>query len=279
MKRMLVGFDASSTAVCAARWSKALADEIGVTLMAALAFDGAPSDVPTPLAADIEGGFERLRIDQWDLLVGGRTPQMVVGEGTPGPVLRRLALHYEADTLVVGSARACGSVTSWLGSTATWLAHHLTIPLLVVPGGWSRAVPERLVVGLDGSPPSDAACRWAVDLASAVGGRMDLVHVDHSPAELVLRSDPKSWYRKAEARLASWTEPVIERAPELPIETRLLVSPRPADAILAHGDEIDAGLVVVGAHGLGTVTGQRLGGVAMGVLHRSDRPVALIPVP
>ncbi|MFN3215793.1 MAG: universal stress protein [Acidimicrobiales bacterium] len=50
-----------------------------------------------------------------------------------------------------------------------------------------------------------------------------------------------------------------------------------ADALLQAAADERADLVVVGTRGLGGFTGLRIGGVALKVLHRTDRPVVLVP--
>lgn len=40
---------------------------------------------------------------------------------------------------------------------------------------------------------------------------------------------------------------------------------------------VDADLVVAGARGVGGVSGLRIGGTALAILHRADRPVVLVP--
>jgi nucleotide-binding universal stress UspA family protein len=58
-----------------------------------------------------------------------------------------------------------------------------------------------------------------------------------------------------------------------------LVDDRPADALLRAADEHDALVLVVGATGRGPITGSLLGSVTYQVVHRSTRPVVVVPAP
>ena len=59
-----------------------------------------------------------------------------------------------------------------------------------------------------------------------------------------------------------------------------LVDDRPAEeAILRVADEYDALMVVVGATGRGPISGSLLGSVTYQVVHRSTRPVVVVPTP
>ena len=49
--------------------------------------------------------------------------------------------------------------------------------------------------------------------------------------------------------------------------------------ILHFADRIDADVIVMGTHGKGAITHTFLGSVAEKVLHRSKRPVFVIPIP
>ena len=59
-----------------------------------------------------------------------------------------------------------------------------------------------------------------------------------------------------------------------------LVDDRPAaEAILRVADEYGALMVVVGATGRGPISGSLLGSVTYQVVHRSTRPVVVVPAP
>jgi nucleotide-binding universal stress UspA family protein len=69
---------------------------------------------------------------------GRRVPRLVLATGYPTQVLSRLATEGGYDLLVVGS-RGAGPSKVLLGSTATTLAAHAKVPVLVAGGGSSPA--------------------------------------------------------------------------------------------------------------------------------------------
>ncbi|MBK5307154.1 MAG: universal stress protein [Frankiaceae bacterium] len=131
----------------------------------------------------------------------------------------------------------------------------------------------RVVVGIDGSPGSKKALRWACDYVDAVGGALDLVGVwtqkvtyglppmtmtyDPRPAHLAQLEEARSGVLLAPERLA--TEVVQGAAgPALVRRAR------------------DADLLVVGARGLGGITGMLMGSVSTYCVHHATVPVVVV---
>ena len=59
--------------------------------------------------------------------------------------------------------------------------------------------------------------------------------------------------------------------------TALLVHGKTVDAILTEATDLDIDLIVVGSHGHGAMYQLLVGSISEGVLHRSSRPVLVIP--
>ena len=59
--------------------------------------------------------------------------------------------------------------------------------------------------------------------------------------------------------------------------TALLVHGKTVDTILTEATDLDIDLIVVGSHGHGAMYQLLLGSVSEGVLHRSSKPVLVIP--
>ncbi|MFK7846146.1 MAG: universal stress protein [Rhodothermales bacterium] len=59
--------------------------------------------------------------------------------------------------------------------------------------------------------------------------------------------------------------------------TALLVHGKTVDAILTEATDLDIDLIVVGSHGHGAMYQLLLGSISEGVLHRSSKPVLVIP--
>jgi len=127
---------------------------------------------------------------------------------------------------------------------------------------------KKIVVGVDGSPGSDAALAWAIDEAAALGAELIAIHVA-TPIAPPARFDLFSRFPK----------PSFGPLKSSGIEHRILtVHGRPATEILRVADEEDAGLVVVGNGLPSTMAEIFLGSVAHELTHHSRRPLAIVPI-
>ncbi|WP_234794341.1 universal stress protein [Mycolicibacterium flavescens] len=129
-----------------------------------------------------------------------------------------------------------------------------------------------MVVGVDGSPSSDAAVRWAAHDAALRGAQLTVAHATTPAIGSLLVSDT----------LPDADTGLLERAERLAAETAGTslpiraeeVSGAPARALLQMS--ADADLVVVGRRGRSKLASVLLGSVSMALLHHSRCPVAAI---
>ncbi len=145
---------------------------------------------------------------------------------------------------------------------------------------------ERIVVGVDGSPGSLAALRWAGELAAQLGAAITVVHGFEMPAlaaglrfaavppNVLDEAADTARTRTQEALEGAWTEPL--RAAGVAFRT-VLVDHAGADAILGVAEEENAGLIVVGTRGHGGFRDLLLGSVSSHLVHHAHRPIAVIP--
>jgi nucleotide-binding universal stress UspA family protein len=135
-----------------------------------------------------------------------------------------------------------------------------------------------IVVGYDGQEASVAAVRTATAVASAFG--RDLVIVfGYRPAPI--GGDVPSMARAVRDVGEQMTADALARAKETDpavAATVELVDDRPAEAILRAADEHDALMIVVGSSNKGPIAGSLLGSVCYQVVHRTTRPVVVVPV-
>jgi nucleotide-binding universal stress UspA family protein len=162
-----------------------------------------------------------------------------------------------------------------LGSVSSGLVHHGHGPVAVIhaeAGPLPATGP--VVVGIDGSPASEAATELA--FAEADRRKVDLVAVhawsDVGVLPLVGMDGRDYEQRGAEAlaeRLAGWQE----RYPDVRIHRRLECD-KPVRWLLdeARG----AQLLIVGSHGRGGFSGMLLGSVSSSVAQSSPVPVIVV---
>jgi nucleotide-binding universal stress UspA family protein len=136
----------------------------------------------------------------------------------------------------------------------------------------------RIVVGVDGSPASEQALRWALDYARAVGGSVHAVAAWEYPAFYgwAGTSAPPDGFNPediAGTTLAESVARVAGDAPRVPVNQSVIPG-NATGALLqaAHG----AALLVVGSRGRGGFSGALLGSVSRHVTEHAPCPVVVI---
>jgi nucleotide-binding universal stress UspA family protein len=276
MNRILVGADGSPDSQAAIRWSGELAAATDAELIVATAWKPGISEVSPDEYEDLRADAQTA-LDAWsgaDVVAGIESRSRVL-EGDPREALLEAADALDADLVVIGT-RGTGRRhhAMHLGSVAHHLVHHARRPLAIAPVSARGSWPSTIVVGVDGSPHGVRALGWATDLARSTGSEVVAAYAEAPPAEFVAHDDPNSWYQRAQRDLDTWVADRTE--PGLTIRTRV-VDREPGPGIAEAGDREHAGLIVVGARGIGGVTGVRLGGTALKVLHHAHLPVVVVP--
>src|SRR5580658_2350584 len=151
-------------------------------------------------------------------------------------------------------------------------------PELMSAGSTNGA--PRIVVGVDGSPTSRAALRWAVRQAKFTDGTVDAVMAWEIP--LVLQS--YGWAPvyveedgdfKADARKTLDTVISQEVGPADSQRVRsLVVNGHPAQALIDAADGAD--LLVVGSRGHGSFAEALIGSVSQHCVHHAPCPVLIV---
>lgn len=280
---VVAGVDGSGSAYRAVEWAAAEAARRGVALRLVRAFSWTAADHPSRqrglvaqyrdqlldaarhqvaraarIAADVHPGVET-------------TAQVEVG--APIEVLGSEAKR--AQLLVLGDRGLGGVAGLVLGSVAVALAARGACPVVVVRGE-PRNSDGPVVVGIDGSPVSEAALAFAFDAAAARGVGVVAVHAWSPTAidktmEIYIDWDAVAVEEDAvlAERLAGWGQ----KFPQVPVQ-RVVVRDGAVPALVEASQ--GAQLVVVGSHGRGNATGLLLGSVSHGVLHAARCPVAVV---
>lgn len=180
----------------------------------------------------------------------------------------------DASLLVVGHRGSGGFAELQAGSVAVHTAAHALCPVLVVRGAPTK--PDApVVVGVDGSPGGQLAVGFAVEAAARRG--VPVVAVLVRPAHRT-RHHPAGEDRWPDGgRLDEVLGAGPLRYPQVPVQATLARAGSPAAALVTAS--ADAGLVVVGSHGRGGMTGLLLGSVGRALIEHAHCPVAIVRAP
>jgi nucleotide-binding universal stress UspA family protein len=232
--------------------------------------------------------LSRLEAQAAELRTGDTQVELHLLEGTPDEVLVEHAAVVHASLLIVShhGQRA----PRWrIGNVAERAVQSARCPVLVVRSGdplaaWARRERSlRVLLGLDFSPPSDAAVAWVRKLRTL--GNCEVVAAHHY------------WGADAHVRYGlplspeSEVTPEVEEALRRDLTARLGDMPgtgavwvhldpglsRPADSLVALARKEEADLIVVGTHQRTGASKWWYGSVSQRIVHES--PVSVLCVP
>jgi nucleotide-binding universal stress UspA family protein len=138
----------------------------------------------------------------------------------------------------------------------------------------------KIVVGVDGSPSSRAALRWAVRQAVLTDGTVDAIMAWHVPVALtgytwapISADETDNLEEDARKMLEGVISDEVEPADRHRV-TALTGNGHPADVLLQTAAGAD--LLVVGSRGHGTFADALLGSVSQYCVHHAHCPVLVI---
>lgn len=281
---ILVGVDGSASSKAAVAWAARDAALRGapLTLVHVLAPPVAMAFPETPMPPGyMEWQEEQGKRHIQDALkiveqsTGADAALKVGSETVVGPTVPMLVdLSKEATMIVIGSRGHGWLRRSLMGSVSSNLVRHAHCPVAVIHDAdpsISHPSGAPVVVGVDGSPVSDAATAVAFEEASFRGVELVAVYAWHDANVFdVPGIDVAAMQADGERVLAEQLAGWRERYPDVKLR-RVVVCDRPADQLIEQSHT--AQLVVVGSHGRGGFAGMLLGSVSVAVVQSVRTPV------
>lgn len=264
--RIAVGYDGGADAMAALDW----AVHTACLEQRALRVVVAASAMDPVLVTDFHERSERLA-EEWragaERVVGATQLTDASVEVVHGPAVGVLLRSVTADDLlVVGSRGHAPFVETLGGSVSQHLARHAKCPVVVVrrPAG---ADARGIVVGVDGSPESLAALRFACARARLTDEEVTVLH------------GHQAWWPQSStrdvlvARLSDWVRPLREEYGDVRIAE--VVAEGAASELLLDRSR-SASLLVLGNRGRDAFVDLLLGSTSQDALHRAHCPVAVV---
>lgn len=264
MSTIVIGFDGGRESCDALHLGSELAHSMGAELIVAAA--SPPEQFGSSEAQRFVEIFDRARQELPHRDFAMREMRGVAAAAG----LKDLASREEADLVVVGSTHRgmLGRVVP--GSVVERLLSGSPCPVAVAPRGYARG--EHFGLGLvgvafDGSPESELALRYAVQLATRLYARLRIITIagrDGDPTLDVVDDSAHEINAHALAELPPW----------LTAESALEPGD-PARALARHGVDLD--VLVIGSRGHGPLRRTLLGGVSADVMRMAPCPVLAVP--
>ncbi|ORW40828.1 universal stress protein [Mycobacterium paraense] len=280
---IVVGIDDSPGARLAVQWAAREAELRNIPLTLVYAFS---PEVSTWLRTPLPAGVLRWQQDHGRRLIEGalQAVEEVTAAGGPagvntevlasGAALTLIEKSKQAELVVLGAKGSGRWPGRLLGSVSSALLRHAHCPVAIVheedPSIFA-ASQSPVVVGIDGSPASEAGTAIAFDEASR--RRVGLVAL-HAWSDLDVSEWPGIDWPATQSmaeevlaeRLAGWQE----RYPDVQV-TRVVAQAQPARRLVEASKA--AQLVVVGSTGRGGFAGMLVGSVGETVAQLAEVPV------
>jgi nucleotide-binding universal stress UspA family protein len=209
-------------------------------------------------------------------------PRTVIDEALVRTTPARALVNASAcaSIVVLGRHHRHGAQRIFSGSTSAAVAARAKAPVVTVPDQWTTASVRRsIVAGTDGSDGARDAVLFAFEAAQDRRAPLVVVRVCETPLswhEQIEALDDTSvdWAEQAERdlaeELAGWTADY----PDVAVTRRIARARWAAETLVTVA--ADAGLLVVGARGLGGLRGLDLGETARSVVAHASCPVAVV---
>lgn len=285
---VIAGVDGSVPALHAARWAaeEATRRRLPLHLVRVIDVSAVAAEFPAPrdFLATVESEARR-QLAETEAEIRQAHPELDIETALRVDNLVRtlIGLSHTAELMVLG-ARGSGGFSGLLtGSTAMALVSHGHCPVAVIRGAGADEAPLSqgpVVVGVDGSPTSEAALRMAFEEAAIRGAQLVALHTWIEFSSDLTYATALQFFvdwddveaREQEIlaeRLAGWHE----KYPNVTVR-RVVSGGRPAKRLLEQA--ASAQLLVVGSRGHGALTGMLLGSTSQALIHHATCPLLVV---
>jgi nucleotide-binding universal stress UspA family protein len=139
--------------------------------------------------------------------------------------------------------------------------------------------PAKILAAVDGGPQAQAVARMAANLTAKMGSELHVVHVGFVPA--MYHPEMRRYPSRSEG-VGQESQQVLDEevrrieAAGAGVSRSHLLMGRPDAEILELAEELDAGLIVVGSRGIGSLRRALMGSVSDSVVRHAHCPVLVV---
>jgi nucleotide-binding universal stress UspA family protein len=285
--KVLLVTDGSEDAELAATTAVGLAKLTDSELHVLAAAPGYPSyDVRVPeVVEELRKQAEMILEEQVKKIerAGGEVAQTHVRLGDASKEVVNLAEEVGVGLIVMGSRGLGGIRRALMGSVSDSVVRHAHCPVLVVRGE-SVSFPTKILLATDGSKEAELAASTAADLASSTGSELHVLSVCpgsayvHPYYEVRFPEAAERLRREAREERQEMLDEQVERIREAGgsvAQTHIRTGEAAAE-IVALAEEMGAGLLVMGSHGLGGIRRALIGSVSAAVVPHAHCPILVV---
>ena len=291
MRQILVPTDFSPSSSVAARAGMAIGRALGARVDL---IHVAESAVPPEFFAEVEE-FDRARLAEANAMLSSLASELNapsdassihVKRGDVGLGILATAAETRAQLIVMSSLGRHGAQPLLLGSTAARIARDAGCPVLIFRGANDNQLPRQglfthPLIAVDYSRFSMPSVAYASQLATE-DATIELCHAMFHPAfefdsSAADTAKFNAIFEGAQTREQDRLNEIARQAAVRHKVRACVTTGRAADAVLKRIRDVEADVVVTGAHGRDTATDLLLGSVADRLLRQSPVPVLLIP--
>ncbi len=208
-----------------------------------------------------------------------------IWEGKPGPIITEYAQGLKVDLIVVGSHNRTGIDRMFAGSVSAYVLQHAPCPVLIIKKEVNTTSPlKKILVAYDDSNQAAKALDMAIEIAKHTAAEIHLVSAYTLPTNnweatySGVTGDIRATFLESALKYITKIQAeAVEKVKEEKITVHAhVVEGKPGPCIVNLAEELNAHLIVTGAHNRGTVARAFLGSVSNYVLNQADCQVLVV---
>lgn len=201
--------------------------------------------------------------------------------GSPGNLLIWKSDEWKPDLIVVGSQGRTALGRFFLGSVSQKVLHQANCSVRIArPNKKSPDAPVRLIVGVDGSPDSDAAVRAITERHWPKGSEVCVVCGMIVPPPVgsgEMAVEIEKWITGEKARIAEAVEAAVRKLQGVGLTVSSVMKEEdPKGLLCAEAESRDADCIFVGTTGMGRIERTFIGSVSSAVAMRAHCSVEVV---